>query len=138
MTCVVPMGPGVGLGVPLGVGVGGGCTAICVAVTALDAVPLPVTDTADPTQSVAPYTTVDDVSTTGTGPLAVSNVNPYCVCADTVPETVVLVIELDDNVIAVAFCDEHLVPVPTNSPYCPTCAELPPHMLVDELVYTYM
>jgi hypothetical protein len=69
------MGPGVGV-TTTGWGVGGADTAICVAVSAEEELPSPVSDTFEPTVSAAPKTTVDEDMATGIDPFPVLNVNP--------------------------------------------------------------
>lgn len=112
-----PSGAGVGEAVGAGLGAGVPVIVTCVAPIALDADPMPPTLIESPTVSVPPETVVEDVSAMGSVELPVFSVNPYAVAEAIVPDVDALAIGAEERIIDDALSDEHLVPVPMNSPY---------------------
>lgn len=127
---------GADVGEAEGVGLGAGVPLIvtCAAPIALEVEPDPLTLTVSPTAGVPPETVVEETSAIGSVELPVFNVNPYAVEAAIVPDADAPPTGELERIIEEAFKDAHLVPVPMNSPYSPTCGDAAPHMFVEELV----
>jgi hypothetical protein len=135
-TCVVEIGPGVGVATAGG-GVAGCATDICVAVKPVAVVPSAVTVTFEPTVNVAPKTTVEDDIATGVVVPPVLSLKPYEVDAATVPVNVELANGDEESETVLAVTEEQRVPVPVKTPYWPT-AGVPSKYTVDALSGMYM